>query len=84
MQSISKFECICIVMRKQQESKMCYLTLVVDLDKMEVDSPETPYLRIIRRTTVKRTLKGFDLHDNQGKQLQFEYTRHYREKTIWI
>lgn len=84
MQSISKYDRMIITMQKPQGDKMLYVTLELDLDKLKVDRLNTPFLRITRRTTVRRNLKGFDLHDKYGQQLQFYFTRKYREKTIWI
>ena len=84
MKSISKYERMIITLQKQQENKVLFVKLELDLDKLKVDSFDAPYLRITRRTTVNRTLRGFDLRDEQGNRMEFHFTRYYREKTIWI
>ena len=83
MASVSKYDYIAIwLTAKDGEGRDIYLTLRLDLDKLDVKFETV--LKLDKRVCVNRTLKGFDLKDSSGQQMQLLYTRTLKEKRILI
>jgi hypothetical protein len=83
MASVSTYNYIAIwLTAKDGEGRDIYLTLRLDLDKLDVEF-ETE-LNIDKRVCVNRTLKGFDLRDSSGQPMQLLYTRKLKAKHILI
>ena len=83
MSSVSKYNFVAVWLHAvNDKGQDIYLSLRVDLDMLDVEF-ETE-LKIEKRVCVKRTLKGFDLKDCDGKPMQLLYTRKLKEKHILI
>lgn len=83
MASVSTFNYIAIwLTAKDSEGRDIYLTLRLDLDAQDLEFETV--LKLDKRVCVNRTLKGYDLKDSSGQQMQLLYTRTLKEKRILI